>query len=155
MNDLMIDIETLGTAPGSVILSIGAIEFDANTGDYGREFYVSIDPQSCIDVGMTMDFSTIKWWMDQSEKARSEAFSGIVNVSVALDLLSDFVKSVGADRVWAKPPSFDHILTEAAYRICKKEIPWHYKTPRDLRTLLDLTGVSQTYFGVAHNAGKV
>lgn len=152
MQDLMIDIETLGTAPGSVILSIGAIEFDAETGDMGNEFYVSIDPQNCVENGMTMDVSTIKWWMDQSEEARREAFSGTETIRKALYDFSDFVKNAGALRVWAKPPSFDHVLMEAAYRILKIDIPWHYKTPRDCRTLFDLTNTIQPNVGTAHNA---
>lgn len=152
MRDLMIDIETLGTAPGSVILSIGAVAFDAETGEFGDEFYVAIDPQSAVSAGLTMDVSTLKWWMDQSEDARQEAFSGEDSIWNALIDFDDYVRRIDATRVWAKPPSFDLVLLEAAFRKVGIDIPWHYKTPRDCRTLFDLTNATQPDVGTAHNA---
>ncbi|POO54357.1 hypothetical protein CPJ18_02345 [Agrobacterium rosae] len=64
MLDLMIDIETLGTAPGSVILSVGAVTFNAETGEFGEGFYAAVEPQSAVDMGLTIDVSTLKWWME-------------------------------------------------------------------------------------------
>lgn len=152
MRDIMIDIETLGTAPGSVILSIGAVNFDAETGEFGEEFYGAVDPQSAVDMGLTIDVSTLKWWMEQSEDARKAAFAGDQTLSKVLFDLHQFVQSVEASRVWAKPPSFDLVLLESAYRACAISMPWHYKTPRDCRTLFDLTGATQPDVGTAHNA---
>lgn len=152
MRDIMIDIETLGTMPGSVILSIGAVTFDAETGEFGEEFYTSIDAQSAIDVGLTMDVSTLKWWMEQSADARTAAFSGTNTLSEAIFDLGLFVRAAEPSRVWAKPPSFDLVLLEAAYRACAIAPPWHYRTPRDCRTLFDITGATQPDVGTAHNA---
>ncbi|MBB2819033.1 UNVERIFIED_ORG: hypothetical protein GGD59_002278 [Rhizobium esperanzae] len=152
MRDLMIDIETLGTSPGSVILSIGATTFDAETGEFGEEYYAAIDPQSAVDAGLTMDVSTLKWWMEQSEGARVAAFAGERLLGWALGEFGDYVRRVDATRVWAKPPSFDLVLLESAFRVCHIPIPWHYKTPRDCRTLFDITNATQPDFGTAHNA---
>ncbi|MBB4235080.1 3'-5' exonuclease [Rhizobium esperanzae] len=152
MRDLMIDIETLGTEPGSVVLSIGAVTFDAETEEFGEEFYAAIDPQSAVDVGLTIDVSTLKWWMDQSEDARKAAFSGDRLIGWAIGAFGDYVRRVDASRVWAKPPSFDLVLLESAFRACRIPIPWHYKTPRDCRTLFELTNATQPDIGTAHNA---
>lgn len=152
MRDLMIDIETLGTAPGSVVLSIGAVTFDAETGEFGEEFYVAIEPSSAVANGLTMDVSTIKWWMEQSADAQAAAFSGATHATTALLAFSEFVKAAGATRVWAKPPSFDLVLLESAFRSCFIDIPWHYRAPRDVRTLFDITGAVQPDVGTAHNA---
>jgi len=152
MRDLMIDIETLGTAPGSVILSIGAVAFDAETGEFGEEYYAAIDPQSCIDLGLSVDMSTLKWWMAQSEEARSAAFAGSDYLSKALYDLHQFVANAEPSRVWAKPPSFDLVLLESAYRACAIDIPFHYRTNRDCRTLFDITGAVQPDVGTTHNA---
>lgn len=35
MNDISFDLETLGTAPNALILSIGAVQFDRKTGELG------------------------------------------------------------------------------------------------------------------------
>jgi hypothetical protein len=63
----MIDIETLGLEPGSVILSIGAVAFgmDRKPDMPMKEFYVELDtkqPQRVVDL------DTVKWWMDQPNK---------------------------------------------------------------------------------------
>ena len=148
----MIDIETLGTAPGSVVLSIGAVAFDAETGEFGEEYYAAIDPHSAVAAGLKIDVSTVLWWMEQSEEARKAAFSGECLLSWALVEFGDYVRRVEARRVWAKPPSFDLVLLESAFRACAIDIPWHYRTPRDCRTLFDLTHATQPDVGTAHNA---
>ncbi len=69
MQNVMIDLETLGTRPGSVILSIGAVEFDRDLG-LGREFYVELNQASSITAGLTTDDATVDWWLDQEDAAR-------------------------------------------------------------------------------------
>ncbi len=48
---LMLDIETMGNESYSAITSIGAVEFDIETGETGDEFYVVVGLQSCLDAG--------------------------------------------------------------------------------------------------------
>lgn len=152
MRDVMIDIETLGTAPGSVILSIGAVAFDAESGIMGEEFYIAIDPEDAVSKGLTTDISTMIWWMKQSPEAIADAFSGTCPLTSALIALGEYVKRNEPEQVWAKPPSFDIVLLEAAYRAACVTIPWHYRTPRDLWTLISVTGAVQPDIGTAHNA---
>jgi len=152
MRDLMVDIETLGTKPGSVILSIGAVAFDALTGEIGEEFYASINPASATHAGLTIDAATVQWWMEQSEEARRSAFAGGRQIGGVLAEFSTYIRRASADRVWAKPPSFDLLLIESAFRACGMETPWDYRSPRDCRTLFDLTGTTQPSVGIAHNA---
>ena len=68
MQNVMVDIETLGTSSNSVILSIGAVEFDNE--NLGAEFEVYIDPESCTDHGLVIDAPTVMWWLGQSNEAR-------------------------------------------------------------------------------------
>ncbi|SER58496.1 3'-5' exonuclease [Rhizobium sp. NFR03] len=152
MRDLMIDIETLGSRPGSVILSIGAVTFDAETGQLGDEFYSAIDPETAVSIGLTTDVATMMWWMKQSEDARRAAFCGERHLAPVLIEFAEFVRSADASRVWAKPPSFDLVLLEAAFRACILPVPWHFRTHRDCRTIFDLTNTKQPDVGTAHNA---
>lgn len=74
MKHVMVDLETLGTKPGSVILSIGAVTFDLDgSGRDGRTFYQRVNIQSCLDAGMTVDGDTVEWWFhpdrDQARRA--------------------------------------------------------------------------------------
>ena len=55
----MIDLETLGVSPGSVISSIAAVQFDINTGEIGRQFYKNIDLQQSLDNGFTINAETL------------------------------------------------------------------------------------------------
>lgn len=152
MRDLMIDIETMGSRPGSVILTIGAVTFNADTGLMGEEFYAAIGAETAAAVGLTTDIATMIWWMKQSDEARQAAFSGDRPIASALADLADYVRRADASRVWAKPPSFDLILLEAAFRACGIDVPWHFRTHRDCRTIFDLTDTLQPNYGTAHNA---
>lgn len=69
---LMLDIETMGNESFSSIVSIGALEFDIETGKTGKEFYVNVDLQSCMDLGLIVNASTIMWWLNQNEQARKD-----------------------------------------------------------------------------------
>lgn len=83
-NRIMVDLETLGTAPGSVILSIGAVRFDVEEGLLD-EFYVNIDVESSQRLGLTIDGATVMWWMKQSDAARAKLSEGSgEDVGVAL-----------------------------------------------------------------------
>lgn len=66
----MLDIETYGLTPGSVIKSIGAVKF--GSGKIIDRFYHRIDAQSCTRFGLTMDAVTVEWWLGQDDKARKE-----------------------------------------------------------------------------------
>lgn len=153
MNDLMIDTETLGVRPGSIIASIGAVEFDAQTGAIGRLFSANIDLDSAERAGLTMDVSTVRWWMRQSDQARETTFTkGGKSVDLAMLELSQFTRSVSPTRIWAHSPSFDIVLLEAAYRLINLPFPFSFTQTRDTRTIFDLAGVKPEKPGIAHNA---
>lgn len=152
MNDIMIDIETLGTKPGSVIASIGAVEFDQLTGQFGREFYVVVDVVSAQEFGLSIDASTVLWWMQKTAEARESTFAEGQHINSCLIDLWSFVTSIAPIRVWAHGPAFDLVLLESAYRATHLTCPWTYKQMRDTRTLLDIAGVEIQPFGTHHNA---
>lgn len=141
MRDIMIDIETLGTSPGSAIISIGAVAFDARTALIGDEYFVAISAESAVEAGLSINPKTVSWWMKQADAARAEAFSGTASLIEGLSGLASMIFREDPERVWAKPPMFDLTLLESAYGKLDLPTPWHYRTPRDLRTLLDLSGV--------------
>lgn len=68
--NIMLDLETLGTTPGCIILSIGACHFDL-TG-IKSEFYTKIKVSESQAAGFTINAGTVQWWLKQSEAARME-----------------------------------------------------------------------------------
>jgi DNA polymerase III epsilon subunit-like protein len=138
--DISFDLETLGVDPGCVITQIGACAFDADNPAVERHrFNVFVDPQSCLDQGMTIKWSTIAWWLVQPEAARNAMVTKETrHISNALDELRRWIAAASdpkSIRVWGHGATFDISLLEDAYRRCGIPVPWFYRNVRDLRTL--------------------
>jgi hypothetical protein len=143
MQHVMLDLETLGTAPGSVILSIGAVAFDTTC--MVHSFDVHIDPRSCQQAGLTLDADTVLWWMGRSGAARDAVVHPLtppVPIAVALQQFTLwFCRFTPPVMVWSKGPSFDAAILAAAYRACDLPVPWNYRDERCVRTVLALAGM--------------
>lgn len=154
-NAIMLDIETMGNQSDSAILSIAAVEFDIETGETGDEFYENIDLQSCLNAGLTVNASTIYWWLKQDDHARkSLCNSNPLTLVNALDKFSDFC-SKKSYYVWANSPVFDCAILKNAYDKIGFTIPWKFWNERDVRTLVSFAPDIKNEFvfeGTAHNA---
>lgn len=164
MNRIMLDLETLGTKPGSVILAIGAVRFDAEK--ILDEFYVNINPESSVAAGLTMDVSTITWWLQQSDEARKALVAG--EARLLPYALQDFArwamcppgvepKSVAdlvqIDELWGNGSDFDNVLLARAYEAVEAPAPWKHRANRCYRTLKSLyPEIPFEKPAVAHNA---
>ena len=137
LGHLMVDIETLGNISRSVICSIGAVEFDLETGEIGRTFYQNITIQSCLDTGLVINGSTIEWWFKQNDAARKALFSNAKALSQVLYEFQEFLQHLGTRdlQIWGNSPRFDLGILEDAYTACHKRIPWSFRQERDVRTL--------------------
>lgn len=162
MSDIMVDIETLGSDPGSVILSIGAVSFtspdmceESVSPWVGNEFYRTIDIFSCLMHGLTINHETVKWWREQSDEAKiaAQPIGGVVTLSRALAEFAKYVRGHGLPRVWAKGPDFDLVVLHSAYKAVGLAVPWQYRNARDVRTIYDLAGgIKEPTNGVDHSA---
>jgi hypothetical protein len=139
MKDLMIDIETLGTKPGCVILSISAIWFDIETGGIGDQFDMHIDVNDAVEKGLTINLETVQWWMGQDVEARIKVLcnDGCTLSDVLLSFVEFFNKNKGNDvQIWGNSPSFDLAIMKSAFEKVKLPIPWKHYQERDVRTLV-------------------
>lgn len=158
--DVMIDLETLGTAPGSVITQIGLCAFSPrDENPTVKSTRIRIDPQSALDIGLKVSWATISWWLVQDYQARQVMASGegALNIAVALVAASNWIKENADERVnvWGNGSSFDITLLEVAYNKCGLPLPWHYRNIRDQRTLTYLGPVMDLEHArplVAHDA---
>ena len=141
----MIDIETLGTRSNSIVLSIGAVNFDI-TGENPVDisgpntFHRYITPRSCKRAGLVHDQSTIDWWSKQSAEARNKVMTHSKNGDELAQVLDDFSiwlnqSNMKYTKVWGNGPSFDITILENAYRACNLPIPWLYHAPTCVRTI--------------------
>jgi hypothetical protein len=138
LGHLMLDLETMGKRAGCAIVSIGAVEFNLETGETGRLFYKRVDLQSCLDVGLFIDASTLYWWLQQSNIARLELCKPAEYIQNVLEKFNSFLVSLGDVNLWGNGARFDIAILEAAYfAIGKGEIiPWNFRNERDVRTLV-------------------
>lgn len=160
-NHLMLDIETMGNESFSSIVSIGALEFDIETGKTGREFYVNVDLQSCIDLGLNVNASTIMWWMSRDKKA----IDSLTNpkpkhIKEALQEFTNFICPLGTSKgdlpqIWGNSARLDCGILQNAYNKLGISIPWDFRKERCVRTLVSFNPEIKNNFqsvGTAHNA---
>lgn len=155
MNNVMLDLETFGTAPGSAIRSVGAVVFDPNTSALGPEFYMNVDDASCTVAGLTKDASTVAWWAKQSKAAQD---SLLVEQKPIADVLAAFAAWFSKNRgifIWSQGSNFDEVLLGCAYRKLNMRQPWKFHEARDTRTAYDISGFNSynvKRVGTYHNA---
>lgn len=152
MQDVMVDLETLGNGPNSVITAIGAVKFDML--GLGGEYYHIVDAQSCVDAGLQMDVSTVMWWMRQSEAARAELVREGLPLSIALQKFTGWLgPNADSIRVWGNGASFDNVILGNAYRKTGLEQPWKFYNDRCYRTVKNMYPLIELErTGTAHNA---
>lgn len=144
MRDVMVDIETLGTAPGSVTLSIGAVAFDPERGDLGDEFYRVISIASSLRWRAAVDAKTVTWWKDRSPAAQAVVFEALAGGSDLSAVLGDFADWLGrqhdpkALRLWGNGSDFDNVHLAAGYALVNQPLPWRFFNNRCFRTLKNL-----------------
>jgi exodeoxyribonuclease VIII len=163
----MIDLETMGTRPDSAMVQVAAVAFQPRSGGRVWEaeaFNQYVDLDSCLAIGMLVERDTVAWWLGQSDDARLRLADGMHDdptpLATVLSCLADWPKErmkVGwesVDGVWAKPTSFDLPILKTAYRRLGANVPWHYRSERDMRTALMLLGEGPPVStgGVAHDA---
>ena len=158
MNNVMIDIETLGTKPDSPVLAIGAVFFDPDTGEIGNTFYRVISLESALIKSKNVDADTLKWWMQQSKKARDIFLDeGVHRIQAFNDFRGYMVQGcecLDTVKVWANGASFDPVILEEFWDTSiREDMPWKYYNIRCFRTMKAyLPKVSIPDVGVAHNA---
>ena len=151
MDQVMVDLETLGNGSNAVIIAIGAVEFEATSGKLGREFYCVVDGQSCVDAGMKVDVSTVMWWMKQDTAARAAFNNAGEPLPYALQSFAAWLPTGAC--VWGNGATFDNVILSNAYRAIDLPQPWPFWGDRCYRTLKNLfPEVPLARTGAHHNA---
>jgi hypothetical protein len=158
--DVMLDLETLDTRPGAVILSLGAVFFDP-MGGIGEEFHLIISRADSEALGLTVSADTLSWWEKQSVEARKTLLAASSDEGLPLaqvtclfnDFLGKSTGGVGKVRLWGNGSDFDNVLLIAAYEAAKVKPAWKYYNHRCFRTLKGLAPtIKVDRQGTYHNA---
>ena len=144
MNNVIIDLETLGVRAGCVVLSVGLARFDL--GGVHETYYAEINRQTCLNTGLTIDYETLNWWERQADNAILSRTAGAAGLALA-DVLTEvaaFCHTMTARykedvAVWGNGADFDLPILQAAYVACGfRAAPWRPHQGRCYRTLKNL-----------------
>lgn len=155
LGNIMMDLETWGTTPGSALRSIGACEFNPHTDEIGETFYANIADQSCLSAGLVQDAGTVAWWGRQTQKAQDALLVDQRPLSEVVISFAQWFRKVRGVFVWSQGANFDQPLWDAACRAVGLEAPWKFWDSRCTRTAYDMGGLNPRTIkrmGTHHNA---
>jgi hypothetical protein len=157
---LMVDIETMGTAIDSPVITICAVLFDPRQQDdvsvlQRRGFLRRVDVKDAVDHSAGIDGDTLRFWLNQKDEAiKALVGTDSVPLKTALEDLRQYAvhrwpKSddkffAGHSQfpvsclVWANSPDFDCKILEHAFQRVEDMFPFRFFQFRCLRTLKDL-----------------
>lgn len=162
---LMIDIETIGTAASTVVLSVGVCSFNKEGVHAKKEW--TLDMQEQIKLGRTFDQDTLFWWMKQKDEAK-KAFDPKLPKIALKEFFAEFEAFIDEElakqkekrdelKPWGNCSMFDLTIIEDLYRnqgAGKDAIPWKFWNVFSYRTFNHLTKAKDLVKreGIYHNA---
>lgn len=159
---IMLDLETLGTQPGSIVTAIGAVHFGG--GQIHRTFYTTMDARDAARCGLQIDADTVLWWLKQGDQARLEITQAAKPLGTALQEFLDWLMHpapaglplrdyLDSLRLWGNGATFDPPLLEAALRATGRPCPWNHRQVCCYRTVAGLdTSEKKPAPAIAHHA---
>lgn len=138
MKDLMMDIETLGTDCNSIVVQVAMVYFDRYTKETGKSMVINIDPESCAKEGLVMNEATMDWWASQPQEVQESVLTGGKPIREALQEIKNFIDY--GTIIWCHA-TFDVPVLATAFKKIGMTPPWKYTSVRDLRTIVDLSGI--------------
>ena len=152
---LMLDTETMDTAPTAVVLSIGLVLFNPYADDVPRQgLYWVLDTAEQDINGRTRSADTLEWWAKQTPEARAVLTAEGEPVHNAVAGLTALVEHDEVEHIWANGPDFDCvILADLVKRYGYKWPFWKNRCYRTIKNLaLPKTYVKPEREGTHHNA---
>lgn len=156
LEHIIVDTETLGIKPDSVVLSIGATAFSLvpnGSNDFQKYiqhgFYAKLNIRDQITTyGRKINEDTVAWWKSQSVEAQNvlRPSADDMLMSDALNALNAWIKRVQGYKwkdsyVWCRGNYFDFPILESMYDQAGIKCGYNTWKIRDVRTYIDiLTG---------------
>lgn len=139
MNNIMLDIETLGTSTDSIVIQVAMVKFDRN-GNIGESLSVNLNRDEQLRLGLGYSQSTLDWWnRTNPDLLKSLLTENVNDLAEGLAKISGFIGR--NDYLWCHA-TFDAPILNNLFEAVGMKAPWGYKNVRDIRTLVDLTNLN-------------
>lgn len=157
MIHVMLDLETWSTRPDALIVSVGAVKFDAE--NIIDRFHVGIDPVNAQGAyNRHIDAKTMLYWLDpKRDEARAKLLAlPKIDMFHALDGFVIFCNETPVDQrgsLWGKGATFDNVLSHHAVDQCGLEWPFSHRQDECYRTMANrFPAIEYEQIGTAHEA---
>lgn len=149
-NYAMLDLETLGVIPSSIVLSVGIVIFDEKYEIIDKKVWV-LNKEEQLKLGRTYNKQTIEFWKDQPEEAKEQFNSKYVyKIDDFKTDFFNFVSKFNIDSVWTSAPVLDVGCLQTIYGD-GDYLPWKYNQIRCLRTIRDYMNGFPTRKNIHHD----
>lgn len=152
---VMVDLETLGTGPEALILSLGAVKFDAAKDlEIVDCLHVGIEPATAQAHGLKINAGTVLWWLHPERAGARDALLALERVDL-YSALDGFRQWFGVESlpVWGNGATFDNVILRTAFQHAGVECPWQFWHDRCYRTVRALApGLTLERTGTHHSA---
>lgn len=142
---IMLDIETLGTRPGAVVLSAALVRFSDEA-----QVSINLNIADQQAIGLEIDPATHQWWRTQEAARLYAATKDAYPLKGALAYLREWLHAAGGESplIWCHGATFDAPLLKEVYRRAGIACPWPFWAVRDTRTLYDLASIDPKAYAV-------
>lgn len=170
--DFAIDMETLGTHSGCVVLSIGIVAFNPNSDEIISKKYYEPNIQSQLDDGLKIEADTLAWWAMKEDPEERKILNNYIDVGnedgsvKSKPHLAGVLKDIqifyhthntdggGLSRLWCVGTDFDVAMLRYLGHKYGYAYPFNYRAARDLRTFCDALNVDREETPMAEGLKK-
>lgn len=151
MINVMLDLETMGTATDTVVTSISAVKFDAD-GYEDNYFHKKLKIGEMLNRGFSITASTLEWWLNQPKESLEETLSEGESL---LKVLKEFNRWLGDDidniKIWSNGSDFDNAIMSSLYKKLNGNTPWKFWNTRCYRTICNFNPQVNKYYWECYN----
>lgn len=154
----VVDLETLGVARDSVVLSIGIVKFSLIQNKVLDLYSAVLDISEQLLEGRTVEKATQNWWCSSgvSQEARDAARQNPKSVPIVLGEIKSFVKgNPKTIFMVGNSPTFDQEILRSLFFDFDMEYPWPYWRELDCRSYVSLFKdlvPAPEFVGIKHTA---
>jgi len=159
----MADVETLGTMQNAVVISFALVPFDLDDSESNFQPFTGILPaQFQLDAGRKIDASTLMFWLGQSDAAKLQLLQSLAlesdDLPDTLKAMSSWISALMESSIefqfWGFGDGFDSGIVRHLMTTNGVKWPVPYRAPRDLRTLIEESGLDKTTVPLSGNYMK-